>query len=130
MMIRLSLAFLLLNTLFVGLWAQFLPSSFYLYFPNFSWAWIDIDGPYNQHLIRDVGGLNLALSVLIFLALTRLEPVLLRAVALSTLFYQIPHTFYHVIHLPLLPTTIQQTTQTFFLVLGIFASLVILFQTK
>ena len=28
-----------------------------------------MDGPYNQHLVRDVGSLNLALVVLVFAAL-------------------------------------------------------------
>jgi hypothetical protein len=130
MMLRLSLLFLLLNTLLVGLWAQFIPYSFYQYFPNSTWSWVSIDGPYNQHLVRDVGGLNLALTGLIVLALFNSEVILLRAVAISTLIYQIPHTFYHIIHLQLLPTTIQQATQTFLLVLGILASLVILFHSR
>ncbi len=128
--VRWSILFLLFNTLFVGLWAQFAPYSFYQYFPNLNWSWVSLDGPYNQHVLRDIGGLNLALSMLIVIALLKPTTPLLKAVALSTLTYQIPHSFYHFAHLHLLPTLLQQISQTLILSLGVVASLIILWQSQ
>ena len=44
----------------VGLWATASPESFYDDFPGMGRVWVAVDGPYNEHLVRDVGGLNLA----------------------------------------------------------------------
>lgn len=47
---------------FVGVWAAGFPQSFYDSFPGFGFVWISVDGPFNEHLIRDVGSLYLALA--------------------------------------------------------------------
>lgn len=65
--VALALAYLSLTSAVVGVWAQFFPRAFYERFPGFG-IWVAGDGPYNEHLIRDVGGLNLALAVLALLA--------------------------------------------------------------
>ena len=57
-----------LGNLGVGFQALFTPRSFYDDFP-IGRGWVAMDGPYNQHLVRDVGSLNLALVVLVFAAL-------------------------------------------------------------
>ncbi len=128
-LIRLSLGFLLLQTLWVGAWAQFAPKSFYDNFPSFNWSWVSLDGSFNEHLLRDIGGLNLALATVIVFALLDSKPILLRVVSLSTLVYQIPHSLYHFAHLDLLPNTFQQIIQIFSLSSGILASLIIFWQT-
>ena len=74
----------------VGVWAQFAPASFYASFPA-GRAWVAADGPYNEHLVRDVGGLNLALAFLLAVAATRLEPHVTRMIAVATLVYAVPH---------------------------------------
>ena len=54
----------ILNALgaFVGVWALIAPQSFYDAFPSIGFgAWVGVDGPFNEHLIRDVGALYLAL---------------------------------------------------------------------
>lgn len=122
---RLALLFLLFNALGVGAWALFMPSSFYGSFPANGWTWVSVDGPYNEHLIRDVGGLNLAIAVLITFALFKPTSTLLRATALATLAFQLPHTVYHLTHLGLIPTTLQQILQASGLSLGVVASLLI-----
>ena len=38
------------------------PKSFYEDFPGAGRVWVAVDGPYNEHLVRDVGSLNLALA--------------------------------------------------------------------
>ena len=53
------------TTLGAGLWALPFPRSFYCYFPFPGWDWISTRGPYNEHLVRDYGALNLALGVLL-----------------------------------------------------------------
>lgn len=53
----------------IGLWQLLWPRSFYVGFPGFGRAWVAVDGPYNEHLVRDVGGGTLALAALAVLAL-------------------------------------------------------------
>jgi len=48
--------------LVVGLWAAAWPEAFYDSFPGFGRSWVAVDGPFNEHLIRDVGALYLALA--------------------------------------------------------------------
>jgi hypothetical protein len=84
--------------LVVGIWAQFAPQSFYTSFV-FGRGWVAADGPYNEHLIRDVGGLNLALAVVTIAAARSLRPDLVRLAALSTLVFAVPHLTYHASHL-------------------------------
>ena len=62
-----------------GFWAAFAPRSFYADFPGAGRHWISPDGPYNQHLIRDVGELNLALFVVVLAAAVTLSLPLVRA---------------------------------------------------
>ena len=42
----------------VGLWAAVAPQSFYDDFPGAGRHWVAVDGPYNEHLVRDVGVLT------------------------------------------------------------------------
>lgn len=123
---RLALLLLALNGLWIGTWAQFAPASFYASFPGNGFTWVSVDGPYNEHLIRDVGGLYLAIAVLAFITLLRPTLSLLRATALATLVYQVPHGVYHLIHVNLIPTTLQQVLQSAALLLGVVASFVLL----
>lgn len=82
----------------VGAWAQAFPRSFYDDFP-LGRQWVSLDGPYNEHLVRDVGGLNLALAAVV-IAVAALGGVqLLRLVALGVLLYSAPHLAYHATHL-------------------------------
>ena len=47
-----------------GAWALGAPESFYQEFPGGGRTWVSALPPYNEHLIRDVGSLSLALAVL------------------------------------------------------------------
>ena len=55
MLNRFALSYLLLTGLVVSVWALFLSHRFYTLFPGLGRSWVSIDGPYNEHLIRDVG---------------------------------------------------------------------------
>lgn len=84
---------------YVGVWASVLPASFYETFPGLHQSWISTDGPYNEHLIRDVGGLYLGLAVATAIAafLSRPEGLALVGVAWST--FSVVHLLYHATHL-------------------------------
>lgn len=82
----------------VGVWALAAPASFYADFP-FDRGWVATDGPYNEHLVRDVGALNLALAVLLAWAVRTPSRARVRLAAGATLVYGVPHLVYHVTHL-------------------------------
>jgi hypothetical protein len=95
---RLALWFLAVSAMVVGVWAQFAPASFYSSFPG-GRGWVAADGPYNEHLIRDIGGLNLALMLITAAAAYTMRPGLVRLAAAATLVYALPHLAYHATHL-------------------------------
>ena len=98
--------------LYSGIQQQFLPRVFYDQFPGFGMTWVSPDGPFNEHLMRDLGGANLALTFLIFLAIARPTAYLVRGVAIAVLIAQVPHFVYHALHLDLLPNTVERVLQT------------------
>jgi hypothetical protein len=93
---RIALGYLTLVALQIGVWAQFAPRSFFDDFPGLGRAWVNVDGPYNEHLVRDVGGLYLALAVLIVAAIVTLSRPLVVTAALAVLVSGVPHFVYHV----------------------------------
>jgi nucleoside-diphosphate-sugar epimerase len=95
---RLMLWILAFSAFGVGVQAAFFPRSFYDDFPM-GRGWVAMDGPYNQHLIRDVGALNLALLVVTLGALFLSLRSVARIAALSWLVYSVPHFVYHLRHL-------------------------------
>lgn len=97
--LRIGLAVLGIPALMVGIWAAFAPRSFYEDFPGLGRTWVAPDGPYNEHLVRDVGELNLALVVVTAVALVALTPILVRAVLAAWLVYSVPHLVYHLRHM-------------------------------
>lgn len=92
---RIGLVVLGFPALVIGAWAAFLPRSFYDDFPGLGRMWVAPDGPYNEHLVRDVGELNLALVLVTAVAAVTLVPMLVRAVLAGWLVYSVPHLVYH-----------------------------------
>jgi hypothetical protein len=84
--------------LFVGLWAQLAPLSFFEDFPTGE-GWVATDGPYNEHLTRDVGGLNLALGLTTLAVALFGDAAGRRLAASGWLIYGIAHFVYHLHHL-------------------------------
>jgi hypothetical protein len=102
---RLVLLLLALSAAYVGGWALFAPHSFYRSFPGFGLHWVAVDGPYNEHLVRDVGGLYLALLVVSVYPLRPAASAQLRRVAgLAWFVFSAPHLGYHLAHLDALST--------------------------
>jgi len=102
---RVALAVIAAGSLVVGVWAQMFPHSFYDDFPGLGRVWVAVDGPYNEHLVRDVGGLNLGLAVVAIWALVAGSVLLSRAVGAAALVFGLPHLLYHVTHLDPFETT-------------------------
>jgi hypothetical protein len=87
------------GSLVVGVWAQGFPQSFYDDFPGMGRVWVAVDGPFNEHLVRDVGGLNLALAFVAVMALVTRSTLLARVTGGAALLYGLPHWVYHATHL-------------------------------
>jgi len=96
--LRILLVFMAVPSVLIGLWAGFAPRGFYDDFPGGGHSWIAPDGPFNEHLVRDVGLLNLALAVVTIAAAVWLTRPLVRATACAWLVYSVPHLVYHVVH--------------------------------
>ncbi|MGG5258100.1 hypothetical protein [Phycicoccus avicenniae] len=91
--------------LWVGGWAELAPRSFYDSFPGFGRVWVSTDGPFNEHLVRDVGGLYLALAAAGLLALAWRDRRTLLLLGTSWLVFGLLHVGYHVAHLDTLAST-------------------------
>ena len=87
------------SAFYVGIWAEFLPESFYRSFPGFGRHWIPVLGPYNDHLVRDVGGLYLALGVVSVGALWATDVRATLWVAVAWEAFSVPHLVFHLFHL-------------------------------
>ena len=82
---------------FVGVWALAAPRSFYDAFPmpGVFGAWVAGDGPYNEHLVRDVGSLYLALVAAGVVAALMRRADASVAVGVAWLVFSVPHLAYH-----------------------------------
>jgi hypothetical protein len=96
---KVLLAIIALGLLGVGAYAALAPRSFYDDFPGGGRHWVAVDGPFNEHLVRDVGTLNLALAAVAIAALIRPGRYLVQVVAGAALINAAPHFLYHLFHL-------------------------------
>jgi hypothetical protein len=90
---------LTLSAAYVGVWALLAPRSFYDDFPLPGRDWVSLAGPYDEHLVRDVGGLYLALGVLTLWATLRPRTDLLAIVGIAWEVFSVPHLLFHAGHL-------------------------------
>jgi hypothetical protein len=117
-----------LASLELGVWATIAPRSFYEDFPGGGRAWVSVDGPYNEHLIRDFGGLNLALAIVLLTAAVLGGVVLMRVASAAALAFGLPHLVYHLRHLDVYDTG-DQIANSAALMLAIAGPLVALVMT-
>jgi hypothetical protein len=96
----------------VGLWQFLFPASFYADFPGLGHHWVSPDGPYNEHLMRDVGQGSLAIGTVALVALFTGVVWVARAVGLAVVVVNLPHQLYHQAHVSLLPTMADQVLQS------------------
>lgn len=85
--------------LYVGLWATVLPASFYESFPGPFSSWVAADGPYNEHLVRNVGTFDLALAAASAAATRYRDRGPGLVVAIAWIVCSVPHLGYHLQHL-------------------------------
>jgi hypothetical protein len=86
-----------------GVWAAAFPLSFYTDFPSPGRHWVSALGPYNEHLVRDVGGLYLALLVLSVYAGRRPTVAAVRMAGGAWLVFNAEHFLWHMLHLGVFP---------------------------
>jgi len=95
---RVGLLILAAQGLLSGVWSTASPRGYYDDFPGFGLAWVSPDGPYNEHLMRDYGALNLALGAVALLAAIWLTRTLVVTAALAWIVYSVPHIVYHALN--------------------------------
>ena len=95
----LALAFSALLGFFVGGWAYFAPQSFYDSFPGVLGSWVSVDGPFNEHLIRDVGAMYLALAAASIGGLLWRNQAVFRVLGIAWTVFGTLHFLYHALHL-------------------------------
>lgn len=92
--LRVIFAYLTFQSLQIGVWALVAPQSFYDNFPG-PRSWVSVDGPFNEHLLRDVGALNIALAIVLVMAAVKLSWELIVAASAASLAWGVPHLLYH-----------------------------------
>ena len=127
--IQVLLGLNLVSLLPLAIWPLASPRNFYDKFPGGSYHWIDINGPYNEHFLRDFGALNAALVVVIVFALWRPAVSLLQATGLAIAVYALPHAIYHLNHLDVYKSS-EKFVATAPLVLQIFLGLAIFWLSR
>src|SRR3954452_21736875 len=93
-LMRAGLAIIAIAPAWVGIWATAAPRSFYDDFPGTS-SWVAPLGPYDEHLVRDVGVFQLGLLVVVLFALVTLERRVVQAALVASIVAGLPHLIYH-----------------------------------
>ena len=96
---RIALLISILLALYVGVWAYAVPESFYSSFPGFGLHWVDTDGPFNEHLVRDVGAMYLALAAASTVGLVRFDRAATAVLGAAWTVFGALHFAYHAAHL-------------------------------
>jgi hypothetical protein len=93
--LRSGLFFLTFVHVAVGLWTLLFPRSFYDGIPT-----VDAYPPFNEHLFRDYGAMNLAMAVVLGVGAVVMERTLVHVALVSNLVWAVPHLVFHATHLP------------------------------
>jgi hypothetical protein len=109
----------------LGVWALVAPQSFYDDGPLPGLGWVALLPPYNEHLLIDFGGLNLALVAVIGYAAVRMDRGIVRAGMVGYLLFTVPHAIFHTVHLEHF-TPGEAVAQTIGLVGSVIAPIVII----
>ena len=124
--LRAGLGLLAVAAAVVGVWALAAPRSFYDDFPGGGRHWVSALPEYNEHLVRDVGGLNLAVAALLLVAAVVLERRLVQVALVAPLLYAVPHLIFHLAEVDELESSGDKVAQTLTLVLAVAIPLVLL----
>lgn len=91
--LRVGLVQLIAVETVVGGWQYLAPRSFYDDFPT-----VRLDPPFNEHLMSDIGGLNLALTAVLVFAAVTLEHRVVLAALTGFAVYAVTHFAFHLLH--------------------------------
>jgi 4-carboxymuconolactone decarboxylase len=83
----------------IGLWALSAPRSFHEGFPVGTDGWVDVLGPFDEHLVTDVGALFVGLGFLLCFAALSLRRGTATAAATTWLIFAVPHFAWHLFNL-------------------------------
>ena len=93
--LRAGLALLALPSLVIAGWTLIAPHSFYDDFPGGGRHWVSALPPYNQHLLRDFGAVNLTIALVLLGAMLFLERHLVQVALVAFILGTLPHLGYH-----------------------------------
>ncbi len=93
-LVRVGLGILTCVQLGTGLWQLLVPERFYRDFPTVSLA-----PPFNEHLMRDFGGANVAIGVIVLAVAVWLEKKYVVLALVAYLAFSVPHLLFHMTHL-------------------------------
>ena len=91
-LLRGGLVFLAVTQFAVGFWQLLAPRSF------FGVLWVSTLPPYNEHLMRDLGAMVLALGVVVAAAARSMEPRMISVALAADLTFTVPHLVFHSSH--------------------------------
>lgn len=129
-LLRAGLWFMAVVSAGAGTWALFLPRLFYEHLPLPGRHWVSALGPYNEHLLRDVGALYLAFAVLLAGAAILSERRLVQVSLVAWLVSAVPHFVYHMAMLHHFPFLVDKVGQVVGYGLGVLLPLVLLLLTR
>lgn len=93
---RILLGYLALTGGVTGLWAYAAPRHWYDTFPGMGLSWLPQLGPFNEHLVTDVGGMYLGLTLLSILTIVHVANVtLVRVAAGAWTVFNLLHLIFH-----------------------------------
>ena len=110
----------------VAVWATISPRGWYDSFPGFGRVWVSTDGPYNEHLVRDVGALGIGLTILLLAAAWLMTRELVLTAGIAMTVAAIPHTLYHLRHSDIYESSADKAASLGGLVLGTLLGIVVL----
>jgi alkylhydroperoxidase family enzyme len=97
--IRFLLLALAIPQALIGCWALFAPRTFYDDFPSGTDGWVHVLGPFDEHLVTDVGALFVALGVLLALAAINLRRSAVVGATVAWLVFSVSHLVWHLFNL-------------------------------
>ncbi|MET7704782.1 hypothetical protein [Micromonospora sp. NPDC005413] len=107
----------------LGVPASTAPQWFFDWFP-FGAGWVAAGGPYNEHLLSDLGYAYLALGVVLGWAAVRPVRELCLAAAAAAVVANTPHLLFHLVHaetLPIVDSIAENALLAFTVVVGLAA---------
>jgi hypothetical protein len=90
------LAFAGVTNMAAGAWAELGPHGWYRTFPGLGHHWVSAVGPYDEHLVRDVGAALIAFGLLMVWTAVEPNTTLLRPGAVTVMVFGVLHLAYHV----------------------------------